>query len=156
MRGCAALREEPEAGFTLFEILIVLVIVGILAAIALPAFLGIGESGYDADAKSKANTVYQQVLSCHVQEEDFSSCDTVGELGGSAGRIEGIPWGSGAGDVLVHDAARGETTVTATSDAESGGFHHTFSIVVGPSGADHVCFTGVAPSTKGGCHGGSW
>jgi type IV pilus assembly protein PilA len=150
------LREEPEAGFTLFEILLVLVIMGILAAIALPAFLGVSAKGYDAEAKSKVKTVYEEVLSCHVQQEDFSSCDSVGELGGSAGQIEGIAWGTGAGDVLVHDATRGEVTVTATSDAQSGGFHHTFSIVVGPAGADHVCFTGVAPSTKGGCHGGSW
>jgi type IV pilus assembly protein PilA len=156
MRGCAALREEPEAGFTLFEILLVLVIIGILAAIALPAFLGVSAKGYDADAKSKASTLYHEVMSCHVGAEDFTSCDSVAELGGSAGAVEGIAWGAGSGQAEVHDATKGEVTVTAVSDAASGGFNHTFSIVVGPSGADHVCFTGVAPSSKGGCHSGTW
>jgi type IV pilus assembly protein PilA len=156
MRGCAALREEPEAGFTLFEILLVLVIIGMLAAIALPAFLGVSAKGYDADAKAKANTLYQEVMSCHVDAEDFTRCDSVAELGGSAGTVEGVDWGAGVGQADAHDATTGAVTVTAVSEADSGGFNHTFSIVVGPSGADHVCFTGVAPSTKGGCNGGTW
>jgi type IV pilus assembly protein PilA len=156
MRGSAALRVESEDGFTLFEILIVLVIIGVLAAIALPAFLGISAKGFDADAKSKASTVYRQVESCHVDSEDYTECDTVAELGGASGRIEGIAWGTGPGEVEVHDATRGEFTVTAISDADSGGFNHSFSIVQGVAGADHVCFTGVAPSSKGGCHSGTW
>jgi type IV pilus assembly protein PilA len=45
-------RAERDGGFTLVEILVVIIIIGILASIAIPIFLSQRNKGYDAAAKS--------------------------------------------------------------------------------------------------------
>jgi general secretion pathway protein G len=53
-RGC---QPEAREGFTLIEVLLVLVILVILGGIAVPMFIGVGE-----DAKKKAATAQVQML----------------------------------------------------------------------------------------------
>jgi type IV pilus assembly protein PilA len=57
-------RLREERAFTLIEVLVVVVVVGGLAAVAVPAFIGEGSKGTDAEAKSMAVTAAKAIESC--------------------------------------------------------------------------------------------
>jgi type IV pilus assembly protein PilA len=64
-----------EKAFTLVEVLVVIVVIGGLAAVAVPAFQGQGSKGTDSEAKSVAVTAAKTIEVCAAEHGgSYESC----------------------------------------------------------------------------------
>jgi type IV pilus assembly protein PilA len=109
--------RKDERGFTMIELLIVVIIVGILAAIAIPTFLAQRERAWDASARSDLRNLAasaQTYISDGANDDSYDGM-TVPEL--EAAYDLNTTDGVTGHDVTV--AADGES-YTATATSESG------------------------------------
>jgi type IV pilus assembly protein PilA len=87
----AKAADADDNGFTLIEILVVIIIIGILAAIAIPALLGQRKRGYDASLKSDLRTVATEFETYNTDDRGYPLSLDGTTLSGAAVLLDGDP-----------------------------------------------------------------
>jgi type IV pilus assembly protein PilA len=134
---------SSQEGFTFVELLIVILIIGVLAAIAIPNFIGQRNKGSDATAKSYIRAVATAEEAYLVEKDVYTG--VLSELVAVEPTLSQVPDGTTAPTF----ANIGAKTFSVTATSKSGG---QFTISKAASGAITRSCTG----TGGGCVSGSW
>jgi type IV pilus assembly protein PilA len=109
------MMKKAEGGFTLIELMIVVAIIGILAAVAIPAYQNYVKKAKFQDIVSSAAAIETAISLClNENNGDTASCDTAAKLGIT------IKNSKEAATPLAITAST--AAVTATANTAAGGY----------------------------------
>ena len=133
-------RSNDESGFTLVELLVVMLIIGILAAIAIPSFFSQRDKANDADAKSAARTAQTSM-------ETFATDNEGSYSGAQPGDLTTIEPTLTGQTLAVETPSAKSYSVSVTSSTDN-----VFTITRNEDGTSELTCTGDG----GGCNNGHW
>ena len=109
-------QRQSEEGFTLIELMVVVLIMGILMAIAIPTFLATQGSAHDAGAKSNATNALTNEKAYYADNQVFSSSGSTLD--------NSLPWGTALNDVQVYTSSA-NTDLLIVAGSKSGNCYYT-------------------------------
>lgn len=120
-------RRQNEEGFTLIELMVVVLIMGILMAIAIPTFLSTRGSANDASAKSDATNAFTNEKSYYASNQSFVAAGTItGDAGATTAATnldDSLPWGDATAKgeaVTAYAYGTGSPDVVIEASSKSG------------------------------------
>ena len=142
-RLAGAVRSEQ--GFTLMELMTVLLIIGVLAAIAIPSFIGQTARANDAAAKTQIGTL-QTAMKEFAMDSDGSY------KGATLAKLEAIEPTLNDKTTAVAKEVAGASSTSFEVESEAVGSKDVYKLTSSNGEVTRSC----TPIGAGGCKGGTW